>query len=64
MEIRGIITSRGDRKLLEVWLDSERIRNSEFHEHVFHCRDGYTVLISAGEFEPLLAWFVCTLPRK
>ena len=24
MEIRGTITSRGDRKLLEVWLDSER----------------------------------------
>ena len=24
MEIRGTITSRDDRKLLEVWLDSER----------------------------------------
>ena len=24
MEIRGTITSRGDRKLLEVWLNSER----------------------------------------
>ena len=24
MEICGTITSRGDRKLLEVWLDSER----------------------------------------